>query len=167
MSYLRSIKNLLRKRQRQYNVNTMSVGPTKVEITISNKTIIRVIVWVLGASLLLVFFNKISHALTLVFAAFFMALALNPAVSKIMQYLPGKSRVRATGVAYLLVLSILLSFILIVIPPIARQTATFIKDVPTLVDEFQYQDSAVSRAVRRYKIDEQLTKAADDFSSNF
>lgn len=145
----------------------MGVLKPKVEITVSNKTIVRILAWVFGASLLLVFFGKIAHALTLIFAAFFLALALNPAVSRIMKRLPSRSRFRATGAAYLIVLTILITFFSLVIPPIARQTSQFLSNVPSLVQSFKDQDSAVSRFVERYQLDEDINNAVHDVSKNF
>lgn len=144
----------------------MPVLKPKVEVTISNKTIVRILAWVIGASLLLAFFSKIAHALTLIFAAFFLALALNPAVSAISKKLPSRSRIGATGAAYLLVLAILAGFIALVIPPITRQTTQYVKDVPSMVQDFKNQDNAASRFFIRYNLDQSVSDAAKDFSKN-
>ncbi len=134
-------------------------------ITISNRTILRVIAIVIASVMAVRFFSVLSHALTLIFVSFFLALALNPAVSKISHYLPSKSRAWATGAAYIAVLSILVGFFALVIPPLIRQTNEFVREVPQIIQEFKNEDNAVSRFIYRYNFDEQIDQAVSDFSS--
>lgn len=136
-----------------------------VVVTVSNKTVLRVIVLIVVSLLAFRFLGRITHVLTLIFVAFFLSLALNPAVSYIAKRLKSRSRVRATGVAYLVVLTVLIAFFSIVIPPLVRQTVDFVNDVPQTLTDFQHQDSAVARFARRYKIDEQIQSFSKDFSN--
>jgi len=55
--------------------------PTKVEITISNKTIVRVIAFLFGTVVFFKFIENVVQPLTYIFVSFFFALALNPAVN--------------------------------------------------------------------------------------
>jgi predicted PurR-regulated permease PerM len=111
--------------------------------------------------------GKAAHVLSLVFAAFFLALALNPAVSFIRRRLKIESRAKATAVAYLGVVIFLAVFFALVIPPLVRQTQVFIKQVPQTVSDFQNQDTSISRAVERYNLDTRLTEGAKDFASHY
>src|SRR6478609_8312914 len=129
----------------------------EVTVNITNRTIVRTFLWVVGFILLFKFFGRISHELTLIFASFFLALALNPVVSWMSRHLRLKSRVRATAAAYVMVLAILAVFFSLVIPPLVRQTRTFINDVPQIVENFQNQDSHYAELARKYKLDEKLT----------
>jgi predicted PurR-regulated permease PerM len=113
------------------------------------------------------FMGRVSHVLTLIFVAFFLALALNPAVSWFSRKLKIKSRVRATALTYLTVVLILAAFLALVIPPLVTQTRDFIKEVPATVQNFQKQDSGLARAAKRYNIDDKLSKAAKDFTSRY
>jgi predicted PurR-regulated permease PerM len=45
-----------------------------------------------------------------------------------------------------------------------RQTADFITDVPSTINEFQNQDSTLANFVRRYNLNEQLNDLSRDFS---
>ena len=57
--------------------------------------------------------RQASHPLTLIFTAFFLALALNAPVHWIAQRLPGKrkgSRTAATGISFLVVIVLLIGF---------------------------------------------------------
>lgn len=136
-------------------------------ISISTETIIRVIALSVGAYVLIHLASMVAHQLTLIAIAVFLAMALNPAVSWLAARLKSQSRVRATGVAYLVVLAILISFIALVILPLARQMADLIGDVPRIISEFQRQDTAVARFVREHGLDQKLGDAARDLSNRF
>src|SRR5437868_12960008 len=102
----------------------------KITVNVTNRTIVRAILWVAATILLYHFIGRISHGLTLIFASFFLALALNPVVSWMSRHLKIKSRIRATAAAYLMVIVILTAFFVLVILPLVRQTRTFISNVP-------------------------------------
>lgn len=139
----------------------------KVTVDITNRTIVRTVLWVLAAVLAYHFIGRVTHVLTLIFMSFFLALALNPIVSSITRRLHIESRVRASAVAYLVVIAFLTTFFLLVIPPLVRQTRDFIRDVPQTAENFQKQDSSLARTAKKYKIDEKLTQVAKDFTSNY
>jgi predicted PurR-regulated permease PerM len=145
-----------------------SMSPTKkVTVNIANRTILRAILWVVASIVLYKTIGRISHVITLIFAAFFLALALNPIVSWISSGLNSKSRVRATAGAYFIVVGFLIVFFALVIPPLERQTRDFIKQVPQTVANFQSQDSTVARTVRKYKLNEKINQGARDFASHY
>jgi predicted PurR-regulated permease PerM len=137
------------------------------EFTISNKTIARIILFVLGAGLLIRFFENIQHPLTLIFVSFFLSLALNPAVSKVSRALKSKSRTRATLIAYVAVITVLIGFFSVIIPPLARQTTDFVSDVPSTLRELEDDQGSVGEFVRRYKLQEQIVEFANNWSSDF
>lgn len=139
----------------------------QVTVTVTNRTIVRTILWIVATILLYHFIGRISHGLTLIFASFFLALALNPVVSWMSRRLKLKSRVRATAAAYLMVIVVLAAFIALVFPPLVRQTRTFISNVPDTIQNFQSQDSKLARAAKRYNIDEKISKSASDFASHY
>ncbi len=111
--------------------------------------------------------GQASHILTLIFFAFFLALALNPVVSWVRRRLKIESRAKATAVSYLMVVIFLTVFFALVIPPLIRQTQIFIKEVPQTVANFQSQDSSLARTVAKYHLDERLTEGAKSFASNY
>lgn len=134
----------------------------KTEITVSNRTIIRIIVIVVATFLGFRFLTRISHPLTLVFSAFFLAMALNPAVSWISRHLKIKSRAGATGIAYISVLALLVGFMVAVVPPLFRQTSDFISTLPSKVEDLQDSNSGFGRIVSRYGLEEQVDNIADN-----
>ena len=137
------------------------------QIAISTETIIKSIGIAIAAYLLLQFIGEVSHQLTLIVVAAFLAMALNPAVTWILQRLKSRSRVRATGAAYVIVLTLLIGFLSFVVPPLVRQTADFIQDMPGTIRDFQNQDTAAARFVNRYDLDKQLDAVASDISSRY
>jgi len=139
----------------------------KVTVNVTNRTIIRTILWIAASILFYKFIGRVSHGLTLIFASFFLAMALNPVVSWMSRRLKIQSRVRATGAAYLLVIGVIILFCFLVIPPLVRQTRTFISNVPDTIHEFQTQNSKLAQAARRYHVDEKLTQGARDFASQY
>lgn len=136
-------------------------------VSVDNATIIRAIALVVVAIFALQFFHSIVQPLTAIFIAFFLALALNPAVSWIARHLKDKSRVRATGAAYILVITILVGFIALVVPPLVRQTSDFIQNVPDTIQTFKQSDTALSRFVRANNLDKQLDHFSKDFGNKF
>lgn len=138
-----------------------------ITVNITNRTIIRTIAIIVATILLYKFMGRISHGLTLIFASFFLALALNPIVVWTGRRLRIKSRVRATAAAYFSLLAIIIIFFSFIIPPLVRQTRTFISDVPQIVDNYQSKDTGISRAAKKYKIDEKITEGAKEFASQY
>ncbi len=143
------------------------MSPRKVSVTISNRTIIRTLLWLFVAILLYRFIGRVTHALVLIFASFFLAMALNPVVGWMSRRLRIKSRVKATAAAYLTVIVILVAFFALIIPPLVTQTRDFIRDVPQTVANFQNQDNSLSRAAKRYNLDEKLSEGARNFASHY
>src|SRR5882757_2047303 len=89
-------------------------GPAQIEVTVSNRTVIRVLLLVVAAMVFIVAIRKANHALLLIFTAFFLALALNGPVHWLAQRLPGKRRVSrslATIISFLIVIVLLGGFL--------------------------------------------------------
>lgn len=138
-----------------------------ITISVKSTTFIKGIAVVIGVFLAMQLLKQSMHPLIIIFVAFFLALGLNPAVSWIAKKLKSHSRVRATGIAYALVLSVFVGFLSIVIPPLVGQTISFIQDVPQTISEFKTQDSATSQFVHRYNLDKSLDNFSSDFSNRF
>jgi predicted PurR-regulated permease PerM len=139
----------------------------EIYINIHSTTVVRILALVVASMLAVAFFRNIVHPLVLIFVAFFLALALNPAVSMIAGRLRSKSRVRATGMAYVLVLLFLTAFISFVIPPLVRQTVVFIQDVPSTIQDFKRDDSPANRFIQKYNLNSQVDHFTQDFSNKF
>ncbi len=138
-----------------------------VTISIKSTTLIKGVIVLVGIIVFLQMLKLIAQPLIILSVSFFLALALNPTVSWIAKKLKSHSRVRATGIAYVLVLTVLIGFLSLIIPPLVGQTISFIQDVPQTIQDFKTQDSAASRFVHRYDLDKSLDNFSSDFSSHF
>ena len=126
-------------------------------VTVSNRTIIRILAILLIAFLVLKLFIKAHHILELTFMSFILAIALNPAVSKISKSLRIKSRGIATGIAYIVVIGILSYVFILVTPPLAKQTINYAKNLPTTISSLQNPHSEAGRLIRRYHLSSQVS----------
>lgn len=135
-----------------------------VEITIANRTIIRVVLILVATFLGLRFILNVSHVLSLIFFAFFLSMALNPAVGWISRHLRIKSRAGATGIAYIVVLTVVIGLFSMIIPPLVSQTSDFVTSLPETIKSVNDQDSAVGRLVQKYQLQDSVDKIASDMS---
>ena len=126
------------------------------EVTVSNRTVVRIILLILVTIIGIQFALSISNVLVLIVVSIFLALALNPAVSWIRRKLRLKSRVTATAIAYIIVITLIGALISYVVPPLVTQTIDFIEDVPETIETLQSGDSAAGRFVQRYDLSEQI-----------
>lgn len=139
----------------------------EVEVTISNLTVIRVLVLVIVSMIFLSALHRATHAFLLIFVAFFLALALNAPVHWIAQRIPGKrrgSRTIATAVSFLLVIAVLGIFLASITPPIVRQTNSFIDAAPHLIDEFRNQNGEVGKLIKHYHLQSQVNSISQQLS---
>ncbi len=135
---------------------------TSNEVTVSNRTVVRIILIILATFFALKVASSVSHVLILIFVSFFLALALNPAVSWIARKLGLKSRVSATGIAYIAVIAVIGAFLTYVVPPLVKQTADFVNEIPQTIENLQTDDTAVGQFVRRYDLGQQLEGFKDN-----
>lgn len=139
-----------------------------VNVTVSSRTVIRVLTLAMLWVVLFAAIRQAAHAVVLIFTAFFLALALNAPVQWLSIHLPGKrrgNRTLATAVSFIIVIALLGTFIGSLVPPIVRQTSSFIDAAPHLIEEVRSQDSAVGKFVRRYKLQNQVDKVSKQLSS--
>ncbi len=139
----------------------------QIIINVDSSTVIRVLALVALALLTITFVQNIVQPLTLIFISFFLAMALNPAVTKIVQYLPSKSRVKATGAAYIIVVLFLAAFIAFVVPPLVKQTADFVQEVPGTIQDYKNNNSSINDLIEKYNLHDQVNRFTSDFSSRF
>ncbi|MDB5164149.1 MAG: family transporter [Candidatus Saccharibacteria bacterium] len=138
-----------------------------IRITVANTTILRVLALIFLSLLLVTLFRRASHALTLIFIAFFLSLVLNAPVHWLSQRLPSKgrgNRTLATSISFLVVVILLAAFIGSLVPPLVRQTSNFIDQAPQLVSDVHNEDTSLGKFVRRYHLESQSDKLASQLS---
>lgn len=138
------------------------------EINISSGTFVKVGLAIVAILVAIALLEKASHSLTLIFLAFFLALALNAPVHAIAKRFPGKlmgNRSLATFLAFLIVIVLLGLFFSYITPPLVKQTETFISAAPNLVKEMKNQQGFLGGIVKKYHLSSQITKLSDQISS--
>ncbi len=138
--------------------------PQTVNVNVTTATFVRLALMTIATIVLLLSVKRASHALLLIFTAFFLALALNSPVHWLGQKLPGSSRGSrslATTISFLVVIVLLGGFIASIAPPLVKQTEGFVNAAPQLVSEFRSQDSQTGRFIRQHH----LQKQVDAFST--
>lgn len=131
----------------------------EIALTIKTATFVRLTLLTVGTLVLLSAIQKASHALILIFTAFFLALALNGPVSWLSRHLPGKrkgSRSLATTLSFLIIVAVIGGFIASMVPPLVRQTQTLVEASPKLVRDFRSQDGEVGQFIRHYNLEGQV-----------
>jgi predicted PurR-regulated permease PerM len=135
----------------------------RLVLDIPNRVVVRVMLVVVITILGLAAVREAAYALTLIFTAFFLALALNAPVHWIAQRLPGKrrgSRTAATAISFLVVVLALAGFLISIVPPLIKQTSTFVQTIPALTEQVRDKDSGIGQLVERYNLQDEI----DDFS---
>jgi predicted PurR-regulated permease PerM len=136
-----------------------------VELKISNRTIIRIVVIVLGAIIAIRLIGDLRTPLIWVATAVFLALALEPAVGGLSRVMPAKSR----GLAVLLVVVLALAIIMFVlaglIPPFASQIYHLLTNLPVAYKQFSDVNPQVAKLVSSSISSQNLTSAEQHLSS--
>lgn len=133
----------------------------KVKVDVATKTFVRLGLVILGFVVAIVLIIQARQPLTIIGVALFLALALNPPVSSIARWLPGRSRVGATALAYLLVISLLGVMLFLVVPPVIEQSSKFADTVPQLIDQVSAQRHIIDDFVQRYGLEDQLNNSIE------
>ena len=137
----------------------------KVIVSFDLLTVVKVTLVVMAVLLAFDFLADLKQVLTLIVVAAFLAVALNPVVSKVTHHLPSKNRMLATGIAFSLVVTIIIAFLALTVPPIARQVSQFANELPETVENFKAQDNFAANLVNRYNLDTEISEAAKDIGS--
>lgn len=138
-----------------------------VELTISNRTVIRILALVLLFFIFFAALRQAAHSLILIFTALFLALALNSPVHWLAKRLPGKrrgNRTLATAISFSVIVLVIAAFIASIVPPLYRQTNTFIRTAPNLANDIQDKDTTLGRFVDRYHLQDDIDKYSDQLS---
>jgi len=84
--------------------------------------------------------------------AFFLAIALNPAVERIIKFMPRHNRLLGTGVVFLMLLAFLSFVVVSLIPPLISQTEQLGQNLPGYSEELIHGDSFISAQIRNFNL---------------
>lgn len=141
--------------------------PTEIALTISSRSVVKVVLLIIGTILLLAALQKATHAIVLISTSVFLALALNAPVSWVSRRIPGKrrgNRVLGTTISFVLVVAVLAAFVAALIPPVVRQTSSLIDSAPRIIRDVRDENSDVGRFIQRYHLQSQLNKISSELS---
>ncbi len=138
----------------------------KTRIDIDTKTFVRFILVVIGFGLAIFAIYQALTALLILGISLFLAVALNGPVSRISRILPGRSRLAASTIAYIVVVVILGAVIFLVVPPIVQQTAKFVQSVPSFVDTATNQYKGLNDLINQYNLQPQVDQALTSIKQN-
>jgi predicted PurR-regulated permease PerM len=133
-------------------------------MTIQSRTIIKV----LGLSTLflaLLFLVYVARQeLIWIGTAFFLAVALNPAVETLSKYMPWKSRGLAITVVILVALFLIGFLIYSFVPPLVNQTESLVNNLPGYTDQLINGHNIISDQVRHYHLVDKIRSSQDQIT---
>lgn len=138
----------------------------QINIDISTRTVIRVLLIIFAFIAVVWFLGRTSDALRLIGLALFLAIALNSSVNFFAKKLPGKSRILATSVSYLLVVTVLGGLVFSIVPTMYRETSQFINSLPQYIEEAQRDDTAIGSLIDRYGLQEPIDNSVRELKQN-
>lgn len=136
-------------------------------LDIPNRVVVRVMLVVVATLIGLAAVRQASHALILIFTAFFLSLALNAPVHWLAQRIPGKrkgSRTVATAISFFVVVAVLVGFLLSIVPPLVRQSSSFVRNIPGLAEQVRDERTSIGRFVARYELQDDISKFSKQLS---
>lgn len=136
-----------------------------MELTISNRTIIRIVA-IVAASVLAVWMVFTLHTIIIwILTALFLALALESPVDRLSRYLPRRSRALAVLVVLLAVALVLGVILVALLPPFAFQLLHLVTNLPAAYQTFEQDNPGVSGLINSSLGSTSATDALKQFSS--
>ena len=125
---------------------------------IENRTIFKILFAILVFLGLLNVATLVKTQLIWIAAAFFIAIALNPAVETVRRYMPRKSRPLALAVVMLGALSLIFFLIYTFLPLLIKQTAQLIETAPAAIRDLQNTQLPLSieNTIKQYQLDDTI-----------
>lgn len=109
---------------------------------------------------------RMYDALVLVGTAMFFALALNPAVSYVSRFMPGKKRGPAVAIVMITGMMLLSFIIFSIISPVAREASDFANTVPARLEEIRAGDTFIGEIVQKYNLQDDIDDAIENAGNN-
>ncbi len=139
----------------------------RVKIDIDNRTIVRIMLVAIALIVAVKLLIQLQTVIVWLIVAFFLALALNPPVSYIAKRIPGGSRALATGIAYIVVISILSLFVFSTLPPLLSSTKDFANSIPQRIEQLQQssENGLVADIITKYDLQDEAQQFAKNLTS--
>lgn len=132
-----------------------------ININVETRNIIKVLTLAVLFTVGVFAIMEMSDAIMLVLIAFFAALALNPAVSLLSRYMPGKRRGPAIFIVLVSVIALITFLLASIIPPVVRESANFVRTLPEVIDDSFYRSDKVQNFIERHDLQDDIDNLAD------
>lgn len=133
-----------------------------LNINIETKNVIKIFALATGFTVGVFAVAKMYDAILLVFTAFFIALALNPAVAFLAKFMPGKRRGPAIAIVLAGLVAVLGILLASIIPPVANETSRFVRTLPDTVNTSFYRNERVQEFIKRYSLQDNIDTTVDN-----
>ncbi len=124
----------------------------KVTFNIETKNVIKILALAVGLTVGVFALLKMRDAITLILISGLLALALNPAVTFLAKYIPGKRRGPAVAIVFVAVVVFFGFLVASIVPPIVKESSSFAENLPSTVDDLRYRNEHVTSFVDRYHL---------------
>lgn len=119
------------------------------ELSVSNKTILRIVAIVIASYVALDLAVRLRTQLVWIAIAFFLALALEPAVKRLSSVMPRKSRGLAVAAVLILLIAVLGLVGYVLIPPFASQIYKLVVNLPHSYQSYVMANPKIARLAAR------------------
>lgn len=123
-----------------------------VKLQIDTRTLVKLLVVLAAFSGAMLIIWRILPVLMIIIISFFFAIALNKPVSLISRILPRHSRVFATSISYIIVVSILVGATLLFVPPVVKQAGIVINALPSAIEHLSSKRTFVANLINQYHL---------------
>jgi predicted PurR-regulated permease PerM len=135
-----------------------------MELTVSNRTIVRIVLIALGSVLAVELIVKLHTQLIWILTALFFALALEPAVALLSRFLPKHSRALAVLLVFLSFIAVLVFISVALVPPFASQLYHLISDLPSAYNSFVLANPSQANFINSHLSAANVSSSVQQFS---
>lgn len=132
-----------------------------LNINIETRNVIKIFALATGFTLSVLALAKMYNAIIMILVAFFIALALNPPVSFLSKLMPGKRRGPAIAIVFVTVFALFGFLLASIIPPVARETSSFVDSFPETVNSAFYKNERIQGYIARYQLQDNIDSAIE------
>lgn len=136
-----------------------------LNINIETKNVIKIFALATAFTVSAFALIRMYDALLLILIAFFIALALNPAVSFVSKIMPGKRRGPAIALVLIAVFALLGFLLASIIPPVVSETGRFVRTLPDTVNNSFYRSESVQNAIERYQLQDEIDNGIENLKN--
>ncbi|MDB5178275.1 MAG: hypothetical protein JWN01_218 [Patescibacteria group bacterium] len=130
-------------------------------MSISARDVVKIlsIITLFAGGLLVAFLVR--RELAWIGTAFFLAIALNPPVARLMRVMPRRSRLLATTSVFLGLMVALVFLVAVLVPPLVKQSEQLAANFPKYMNELTHGHSFISEGVRQLNLARRIQEGQD------